>query len=62
MWTQSGPTQCVCNTHLLGNLGHAGMKIIHPEISSEAVYSHKYHSFSLTCMLASCLHMPITDP
>ena len=28
-------------------------EIIHYEIVSEAVYGHKYHSFSLACMLAS---------
>ena len=60
MWGQHGHTQCVCNMHLLGNLGHApamkSLKVIHSEIASEAIYSHKYHSFSLTCMLASRPH------
>ena len=52
----------VCNTHLLGDLGHAltmknlNFKIIHFEIASEAIFCHKYNSFSLTCMLASCPH------
>ena len=54
MWAQHGHTQCVRNMHLLGDLGHApAMKIIHSEIASEAVFGHKYNSFSLTCMLAS---------
>ena len=56
-----GHTQCVRNTthnHLLGDLGHApAMKIIHAEIASEAVFCHKYHSFSHTCMLTFMSHM-----
>ena len=56
-WAQHGHTQCVRNMHLLGHLGHTpAMKIIHSEIASEAVFGHKYNSFSLTCMLASCPH------
>ena len=55
-----GHTQCMHNMYLLGNLGHAPtMKIftiIHSIIASEAVFSHGYHSFSLTCMLTSHLH------
>ena len=53
-----GHTQCVRikhNTHLLGDLGNVpAMKIIHAEIASGAVFGNKYHSFSHTCMLASC--------
>ena len=65
-WAQHGHTQCaVRNTthnHLLGDLGHApAMKIIHSEIASEAVFDHKYHSFSRTCMLAFMSHMLIID-
>ena len=67
-WSQHGHTQCVRNTHLLGNLGHAPpRKIIHSEKSLSFIYLKtctkytniaflpeiKYHSFSLTCMLAS---------
>ena len=50
----------VCNMHLLGEMVHTpamkGFLIIHPEITSEAIPSHKYHSCSLTCMLASRPH------
>ena len=46
----------VYNMHLLGDLGHVppwiSFLIIHSEITSEAIFSHKYH---LTCMLASLL-------
>ena len=38
--------------HLLGELAIFG-EIIHYEIVSEAIYGHKYHSFSLACMLTS---------
>ena len=59
-WAQHGYTQYVRNTHLLGDLGHApamkNFKIIHSEIASEAVFGHKYNSFRLTCMVASCKH------
>ena len=55
-WAQHGHTQCVCNTHLLGDLGHAPAVI-----ASEAVFGHKYNSFSLTCTLVSCPH-EICDP
>jgi len=30
--------------------------LVYSEIASEAVFGHKYHSFSLTCMLASHPH------
>ena len=57
MWAQHGHTQHVCNTHLLGNLGHTpALKIIHSEKSSDAIFGHKYHSFSPTCMLALSPH------
>ena len=39
-WVQHGHTQCVCNMHLLGDLGHIPTMIfliIHSEIASEAV-------------------------
>ena len=37
-WVQHGHTQCGCNTHLLGDLGHMkNLKIIHSEITSEAI-------------------------
>ena len=44
VWAYHGHTQCVHNTHLLGDLGHAPamekkLKIIHSEIVSEAVVS-----------------------
>ena len=59
-WAQRGHTPCVRNTHLLGDLGRAppmkNFKIIHSEIASEAVFGHKYNSFSLTRMVASCMH------
>ena len=50
--------QCVCNMHLLGGPVTCSRyeKFIHSEIASEAVFGHKYHSFSLTCMLTSCPH------
>ena len=60
-----GHIQCSRNTHLLGELGYApAMKIyfeiIHSEIVSETVSEivsgHKYHSFTLTCMLTSRPH------
>ena len=35
---------------------HSRHEITHSEIASEAVFGHKYHSFSLTCMLASYPH------
>ena len=48
---QHGHTQCVRNMHLLGDLGHAPamkiFKLTHPEITSEAIFSHKYHSSDL---------------
>ena len=37
------------------------MKILHSEITSVAAFGHKYHSFSLTCMLASRPHEAITN-
>ena len=44
--------------HLLGELGHApAMKILHSEITSVAAFGHKYHSFSLTCIPVSSLHV-----
>ena len=48
-WAQHGHTQCVrINMHLLGDLGHTpAMKILHSEITSEAVFGHKYHSSDL---------------
>ena len=57
-WAQHGHIQCARNTHLLGELGDAPATnfFIHSEIASEAVFGHKYHSFSLTCMLASRQH------
>ena len=68
MLAQHGHTQCVRNTHLLGDLGHApamkNFKIIHSESASETVFGYKYNSFNLTCMLASCnlrSYMLITD-
>ena len=53
-----GHIQCACNTHPLGELGHApAVKIfIHSEIASEAIFGHKHHSFSLICILASRPH------
>ena len=55
MRSQDEYTKCVHNMHSLRNLGHAptmqNCKIIHAEIAFEAVLHHKYHSFSLTCML-----------
>ena len=45
--------QCVCNMHLLGDLGHMkNLKIIHSEIASEAAFGHKYHYSDLpVCLL-----------
>ena len=45
---QHGHTQYLRNTYLLGDLGHVpAMKKIHSEITSEAIFSHKYHSSDL---------------
>ena len=45
------------NTQLLGDLGYApAMKITHSVTACDAVFGHKYHSFSLTCMLTSRPH------
>ena len=56
-----GHIQCSRNTHLLGELGHAPamnffFEIIHSELVSEIVSGHKYHSFTLNCMLTSRSH------
>ena len=53
-WARHGHIQCASNMHLLGELGQApAIEIMHSEIASKAIFGHKYHSFSLTCMLAS---------
>ena len=45
--------QCMHNTHLLGELGHTPAMKFYTDITSEAVFGHKYHSFSHTCELTS---------
>ena len=56
-WAQHEHIQCARN---MRELGHAlAMKVLHSEIASEAVFDHKYHSFSLTvCSLH--VHMKAT--
>ena len=65
---QHGHIQCVRNTQSAsGPRVCSHHKKTHLEIASEAIFGHKYYSFSLTCMLASCPHqnlrsyMLITD-
>jgi len=50
-------TQCMHNRGT-GTPSHHEIifEIIHSEITSEAVFGHKYHSFSFTCMRASRPH------
>ena len=61
-WAQHGHTQRVHSTHLLGDLGHTpAMKIfqiIHSEIASEAVFSHKYNS-SVIPVCSLYIHMKL---
>ena len=64
MWAQHGHTQCVRNTHLLGDLGHAPAMInfiVHSEIASEALFfGHKYNSSVLpVCSLHVCMKLAI---
>ena len=55
MWAQHGHTQCVCNTHLLGDLGHTPtMKKFLNCTLWDLCFRPQILFFRLTCMLASC--------
>ena len=50
-WAQHGHTQCVHNTHLLGDLGHAPAMKHFTLRSLLRPFSTQIPFFSLTCML-----------